>query len=122
MFVLQTQMHAGVLTITISGHLDDRDALLLCDRIYSAVGLHAPRALFVDQTGLQGRPGIGTVYFATRTHLNHVPRIPVGILDLPVNSDGADFHELTSQNAGINLRHFLDRAEALAWLREKIVD
>jgi hypothetical protein len=116
-YTLSSRVEDGLLLLDIEGTFASADVTALVGEIYHLAATLRPTAMLVDQTRYRGRPGLGTVYFASRMHPSPLPSIPVAVVEDARHQALAEFHETTVQNSGINLRSFFVRADAIAWLR-----
>lgn len=105
--------------VTFTGQSSEKNAYAMTRRFFEIVLGSGMRKVLADIRLLKGRLSSGETYFLVRDL--PVKPTPVGIrtaiLETKERRDYADFLETTSKNADVHLRCFVDREEAISWLR-----
>jgi hypothetical protein len=81
---------------------------------------HGLHQVIADLTGLVGQPGTFSDFqlanFAVEQGLPLIKK--VGLITTPENLEFTTFFETAARNRGLNVRTFVDRDKAIAWMDE----
>jgi len=118
-FDITSALDGDVLIVTFTGRSTEKNARAMMKRYFEIVLGSGTKKVLADIRPLQGRLSTGETYFLVRDL--PVKPTPAGIrtavLETKEKREYAAFLETTSDNAGVFLKCFVDREEALAWLR-----
>ena len=117
-FDISSAQQEDVLTLAFSGVSTPQNAAAMTRRYFDIVLASGTKKVLADIRTLQGRLSIADTFFLLRDL--PVKPAPVGIRTAVVESEKnrayGIFLETTAANAGVEIKCFFDRAEALAWL------
>jgi hypothetical protein len=118
-FDITSSLDGDVLIVTFTGRSTNENAHAMTKRYFEIVLGAGAKKVLADIRPLQGRLSAGETYFLVRDL--PIKPTPVGIKTAVVETKErcgyGGFLETTSANAGVHLRCFVDREEALSWLR-----
>jgi hypothetical protein len=118
-FDITSSQDGDVLIVTFSGQSTVENAHAMTKRYFEIVLASGTKKVLADIRPLKGRVSAGETYFLVRDL--PVKPTPVGIKTAVVETKErrgyGEFLETTAANAGVYLRCFVDREEALSWLR-----
>jgi hypothetical protein len=108
-----------VLIVTFTGESTENNAQAMTKRYFEIVLRSGSKKVLADIRLLKGRLSAGKTYFLVRDlPVKPTPAgIKTAILEKKESRAYANFLETTSANAGVHLRSFVDREEAISWLR-----
>ena len=117
-FDITSSLDGDVLTVTFTGRSTNDNAHAMTKRYFEIVLGAGAKKVLADIRNLKGRLSVGETYFLVRDL--PVKPAPVGIrtavLEAKEKHGYGEFLETTAANAGVHLRCFVDREEALSWL------
>jgi hypothetical protein len=118
-FEITASPDQDILIVTFTGRSTKDNARAMTKRYFEILRESDPRKVLADIRSLEGRLSPGDTYFLVRDlPVNPLPAgIRTAVLEAKDKLEYADFLETTSVNAGVALRCFVDRAEAISWLR-----
>jgi hypothetical protein len=117
-FEISSSVEAEVLVVTFGGRVGEDNVTAMVKRYFDLVRAERPKKVLADVRTLDGQLSSGRVYFLVRNLPQPVPRaVKTAFLDRAERADEAHFLESTAHNAGVELKAFVDRDAALAWLR-----
>ena len=118
-FEITSSLDGDILVVTFAGQSTAENVQAMTARYFDIALGSGLRKILADIRLLNGRLSAGEIYFLVRDL--PVKPIPPGIktalLEAKERRDFANFLETTSANAGVPLKCFFDRGEAVAWLR-----
>ncbi|MGZ5033822.1 MAG: hypothetical protein ACXWAC_11550 [Usitatibacter sp.] len=117
-FDLTSSLDGDVLVVTFTGRSTEKNVHALTRRYFEVVLGSGMKKVLADIRLLEGRLSPGGTYFLVRDlPVKPTPTgIRTAILETKEARDYADFLETTAENAGVHLRCFVDREEAISWL------
>jgi hypothetical protein len=117
-FEIESAVEGDVLVVTFSGRSTKANAGAMTGRYLDIVRASGSRKVLADIRRLEGRLTHAETYFLVRNlPMKPLPAgIKTAVLEMPERRRFAEFLEATSANAGIELKSFVSREEALAWL------
>ena len=118
-FEISSSVEADVLVVTFGGRVGDANVIDVVRRYFDLVLAERPKKVLADVRALEGKASSGRIYFLVRNLPQPVPKaVKTAFLDRAERAEEARFLESTAHNAGVELKAFVDRDAALAWLRE----
>jgi len=117
-FDIRGMPQGEVLALDFTGASTSQNADAMTRRYFNIVLASGMKKVLVDIRALKGRLSDGQTFFLLRELpvKPTPPDIQTAIVESQENRAYGDFLETTAVNAGVPLRCFFDRAEALAWL------
>ena len=117
-FDLSTSLDGDVLVVAFTGRVTESNAVVMVRRYFDLVEAQRPKSVLADVRALEGELSAGRVYFLVRNLPQPVPKaVKTAYLERAERADEARYLEATAHNAGVELKAFVDRDAALAWLR-----
>jgi len=117
-FELSSSLDGDVLVVTFGGRLSENNVVAMVKHYFDLVRAERPKKVLTDVRALEGQVSSSRVYFLVRDLPQPVPKaVQTAFLDRPERADEAQYLESTAHNAGVELKAFVDRNAALAWLR-----
>ena len=118
-FDIASSLDGDVLIVTFTGQSTAKNAHAMTRRYFEVVLGSGMKKVLVDIRLLIGRLSVGETYLLVRDlPVKPTPTgIKTAIVDTKEGRGYANFLETTSENAGVRFRCFVERAEALSWLR-----
>jgi hypothetical protein len=117
-FDITSTLDKDVLIVTFTGQSTEENSHEMTKRYFEVVLRSGARKVLADIRGLTGRLSeIDTYRLVRALPVKPIPaHIKTAILETQGRRGYANFLETTSANAGVHLRCFADREEALSWL------
>jgi hypothetical protein len=118
-FDITDSLDGDVLIVTFTGRSTKENAQAMTKRYFEVVLGSGLKKVLADIRLLNERLSDVQTYFLVRDlPVKPTPvDIKTAILEAEERREYADFLETTSHNAGVPLKCFVDREEALSWLR-----
>ena len=118
-FEITSSLDGDVLIVTFTGRSTEKNAHAIARRYFEIVLGSGMKKVLADIRLLKGRRSVTDTYRLVRDlPVKPTPAdIKTAILETREGRNYANFLETTSANAGVRFTCFLDREEALAWLR-----
>ncbi len=118
-FDVTSSPDGDILVVAFTGQSSEKNAHAMTKRYFEIVLGSGMKKVLADIRLLHGRLSTGETYFLVRDlPVKPTPRgIKTAILETKERRNYADFLETTSMNADVHLRCFVDREEAISWLR-----
>ena len=110
-----------VLEIVITGQRSIKNAQEMAQDIFKILDEHRPDKVLVDSTKVSGRLEIAEIYFHVQEYPSPIKRHRpknVAVLDKPENESLASFYEVAAANVFLPMKFFINKNEALIWLRK----
>jgi len=118
-FDITSSLDRDILVVQFIGRSTGENARSMARKYFDVVLASGSKKVLADLSLLKGRISTGETYFLLRDL--PVKPTPVGIktaiLETEEEAKFAAFLEMTANNAGLGIRCFLDREQAMAWLR-----
>lgn len=118
-FDITSSSDGDLLVVTFTGRSTEKNAQAMTKRYFEIVLGSGLKKILVDIRLLKGRLSSGETYFLVRNlPVRPIPGgIKTAVLETKERRGYANFLETTSENAGVRFRCFVDREDALSWLR-----
>ena len=118
-FDITSSSEGDVLIVSFTGQSTPKNAHAMTKRYFEIVLGSGMKKVLADIRLLNGRLSEAETYFLVRDlPIKPAPvDIKTAVLELEQRREYARFLETTSANAGVRLKYFIDREEALSWLR-----
>ena len=117
-FDITSSLDGDVLIVTFTGQSTAKNAHAMIERYFQIVLGSGTKKVLADIRPLTGRLSVVDTYRLVRDlPVKPAPaEIKTAVLDTKEGRGYATFLETTSVNAGVRIRCFVDRQEALTWL------
>jgi hypothetical protein len=118
-FEIAGSTDGDVLIVTFTGRSTVENAHAMTQRHFEIVLGSGTKKVLADIRALKGRLSAGETYFLVRDlPVKPTPAgIKTAVLETSKRQGYGEFLETTAANAGVHLKCFVDREEALSWLR-----
>ncbi len=118
-FDITSSLDGDVLIVTFTGRSTIENAHAMTKRYFEIVLGTGTKKVLADIRLLKERLSVGETYFLVRDlPVKPTPMdIKTAVVETKERLRFGEFLETTSANAGVHLRCFVDREEALSWLR-----
>jgi hypothetical protein len=118
-FDLTSSTDGDILVVVFAGRVSESNAVAMVKSYFELVQASRPKKVLADTRALRGGLSSSSVYFLVRNLPKPVPKaVKTAYLARGDQAGEAQFLETTAHNAGVELKAFVDREAALAWLRE----
>ena len=118
-YQISSSVHEEILEIVVTGEEVSSNSERMKNDIDNVIIKNNLKNVIIDVRVLKGRLGVTDTYQRVRNYHPDIRKFNVAIVDLPENAEYQNFHETTSQNAGLRFKWFTDMDTARDWLKNK---
>jgi hypothetical protein len=118
-YQISSSVHEEILEIVVTGIETSSNSERMKNDIDNVIIKNNVKNVITDVRALKGRLGVTDTYQRVRSYHLDIRKFNLTVVDLFENAEYQNFHEATSQNAGLRFKWFTDMDAARDWLKNK---